>query len=121
MDNYRDHPIGLLVPVVVVGSLILIIWGARKGSDLAAEKLAFVGSSLYIAAMLVGAVFALYPMVLPATDPAYNLTIYNTAAGHHGLAVGVTWWVLGAVIALGYFVFIYRMFRGKVRLEGGGY
>ncbi len=78
--------------------------------------------AVYITMMLVGAVFALYPLVLPAsTDPAYSLTIYNSAAGHHGLVVGLTWWLLGAVIAVGYFVFIYRMFRGKVQLEGGGY
>ena len=39
--------------------------------------------------MLVGAAFALYPVVLPAsTDPSYSLTIYNSAAGHHGLVVG---------------------------------
>jgi cytochrome d ubiquinol oxidase subunit II len=118
MDNYREHPVGLLVPVMVAGSLGVMIWAAPKGK----EKLAFVGSSLYIAGMLVGAAFGLYPMVLPArSDPAYSLTIYNTAAGHHGLVVGITWWILGAVLALGYFFFIYRMFRGKVRLEGDGY
>jgi cytochrome d ubiquinol oxidase subunit II len=70
----------------------------------------------------VGAVFALYPMVLPAsTDPAYSLTTESTAAGHHGLVVGVIWWLIGMVITLGYFVLVYRMFRGKVGLEGGGY
>ena len=31
-----------------------------------------------------------------------------------------TWWSFGIVIALGYFVFIYRMFKGKVSLEGSG-
>jgi cytochrome d ubiquinol oxidase subunit II len=67
-------------------------------------------------------VFALYPVVLPAsTDPAYNLTIYNSAAGAHGLRVGLMWWIPGMLIALGYFVFVYRMFRGKVQLEGEGY
>jgi cytochrome d ubiquinol oxidase subunit II len=80
-----------------------------------------VGSGVYITAMLVGAAFALYPVVLPATDPRYSLTIYNSAAGHHGLAVGITWWCIGIVLALVYFVFLFRMFRGKVRLEGGGY
>jgi cytochrome d ubiquinol oxidase subunit II len=29
------------------------------------------------------------------------------------------WWSLGLVIAIGYFVFVYRMFRGKVRLDEG--
>jgi len=51
--------------------------------------------------MLVGAAFALYPVVLPAsTNPAYNLTIYNTAAARHGLNVGITWWIIAMVLAL---------------------
>jgi cytochrome d ubiquinol oxidase subunit II len=102
----------------VLSSLAAIIWATFKSK----EKPAFVASSLYIASMLVGAAFALYPVVLPAsTDPSYSLTIYNSAAGHHGLIVGITWWSIGFVLALAYFVFLFRMFRGKVRLERGGY
>jgi cytochrome d ubiquinol oxidase subunit II len=117
MDNYRRYPAGLIIPVIVLASLGYMFWAARRGR----EKPAFASSCAYIIAMLVGAVFALYPQVLPATDPTYSLTIYNSAAGHHGLVVGVVWWLIGAVIASGYFVFVYRMFKGKVRLEGGGY
>jgi cytochrome bd ubiquinol oxidase subunit II len=118
MNNYREHPIGLLVPVVVAASLFAGIRATSKNH----EKAAFLASSLYIAAMLVGAAFALFPVVLPAsTDPGYSLTIYNAAAGHHGLAVGIAWWCIGGVLAIGYFTFLFRMFRGKVRLEGGGY
>ena len=83
---------------------------------------AFVASAAYIVGMLVGAAFGLYPVVLPAsTDPALNLTIYNTAAGQHGLIVGLAWWILALILALGYFTLLFRMFKGKVRLEGGGY
>ena len=118
IDNYRQYPIGLLIPILVITTLTLIFFWTRAGK----QKLAFVASSLYITVMLVGAVFALYPVILPAsTDPAYSLTIYNSAAGHHGLAVGLVWWSLSAVVAIAYFVFIYRMFRGKVRLENAGY
>jgi cytochrome d ubiquinol oxidase subunit II len=118
IDNYREHPLGLLIPIVVAGSLATMIWAAPKSRD----KLTFAASSLYILAMLCGAAFALYPVVLPAsTDPAYSLTIFNTAAAHHGLVVGVVWWLLGAALALAYFVFVYRMFRGKAQLEGHGY
>jgi len=118
LDNYQQHGVGYLIPVVVFGSLGLMIYAIRKGRD----KIAFVGSALYIVGMLVGAAFALYPAVLPSSsNPAYNLTIYNTAAGHHGLTVGITWWIIGLVLALGYFTFLFRMFRGKVRLEGEGY
>ena len=35
------------------------------------------------------------------------------------MAVGFVWWSIGMVIALGYFVFLYRMFRGKVNLAEG--
>lgn len=122
LDNYRLHIVGFLIPGVVYGSLGVMIYAMRKGQDVAAEKLAFVASALYIVGMLVGAAFALYPVVLPSsTDPALNLTIYNTAAGHHGLTVGFTWWILGMILALCYFTLLFRMFKGKVRLEGEGY
>ncbi len=126
LDNYKQHAIGFLIPVVVFGALAVMIYGIRNAQgpapDVRKEKLAFVASALYIVGMLVGAAFALYPVVLPAsTDPARNLTIYNTAAGHHGLSVGFTWWILGMILALGYFFFLFRMFKGKVRIEGEGY
>jgi cytochrome bd ubiquinol oxidase subunit II len=118
LDNYKQHYTGFLIPVVVYTSLGVMIRAMRKRK----EKTAFLASAMYIVSMLVGAAFALYPVVLPATtDPARNLTIYNTAAGHHGLTVGLAWWIPGAVLALGYFFFLFRMFKGKVRLEGEGY
>jgi cytochrome bd ubiquinol oxidase subunit II len=119
LDNYERHAVGYLIPVIVLGSLAGMIYGIRKGLD----KVAFVSSGLYIVGMLVGAAFGLYPVVLPAsTDPVHrSLTIYNTAAGRHGLTVGLTWWIPGMILAVGYFVFVFRMFRGKVRLEGEGY
>jgi cytochrome d ubiquinol oxidase subunit II len=122
LGNYNNHIIGYLIPAVVYGSLAVMMYAMRKGTDPAKEKLAFVASALYIVGMLVGAAFALYPVVLPSSsDPALDLTISNTAAGQHGLIVGLTWWILGMILALGYFTLLFRMFKGKVRLEGGGY
>jgi cytochrome bd ubiquinol oxidase subunit II len=118
VDNYKHHAVGLVIPVIVFGSLAVMMHAMIRHY----EKIAFVASSAYIVGMLVGAAFALYPVVLPAsTDPARSLTIYNAAAGQHGLAVGFIWWTLGMILALGYFFFVYRMFRGKVRLESEGY
>jgi cytochrome bd ubiquinol oxidase subunit II len=117
MENYKNHSIGFLVPVLVVASLAVMLWAAPKGK----EKTAFLASSFYIVGMLVGAAFALYPVVLPARDHQYDLTIYNSSAGAYGLSVGLVWWILGAGLAVGYFVFIFRMFRGKVQLEEGHY
>jgi cytochrome bd ubiquinol oxidase subunit II len=117
LDNYNKWPTGYLIPVVVVISLVYLFFAERKKND----KGAFLASCVYITTMLVGAAFGLYPNVLPAsTDPNYSLTIYNTATGSHGMGVGFVWWTLAMIIAIGYFVFIYRMFRGKVKLEEGG-
>jgi cytochrome d ubiquinol oxidase subunit II len=111
LDNYGRWPIGYLTPLIVIASLVYLYFAHSRGHD----KAAFVASCAYIAGMLVGAAFALYPNVLPAsTGQQYSLTIYNAATGAYGLAIGVVWWTLGIILALGYFVFTYRMFRGKV-------
>jgi cytochrome d ubiquinol oxidase subunit II len=65
--------------------------------------------------MLAGAAAAIYPNLLPASgDSALSITIFSAAAGRHALAVGLIWWSAGILLAIGYFVFVYRMARGKV-------
>jgi cytochrome d ubiquinol oxidase subunit II len=116
LANYRNHAVGLLIPLLVFASLIAL-WRFRSRRN---DRAAFVCSSLYIVGMLVGAAFGLYPNVLPAsTGSQYNLTIYNTATSRYGMSVGLVWWSVGMVLAVGYFVFVYRMFRGNVKLEAG--
>ena len=78
-----------------------------------------------MAFVLLGATaFALFPNLLTSsTDPSASLTIHNAAAQPYGLSVGLTWWVLGMTLAAGYFIYVYRSFRGKLVLpsEEGGY
>lgn len=64
--------------------------------------------------MLTSVVFGVYPMVLPARNPMYSLTVDSAKAGAYGLKVGLVWWVMGMVLATSYFVFVYRSFAGKV-------
>ena len=72
--------------------------------------------------MLGGAAFALYPNVLPASTGAqYNLNIADTVTGAYGMQVALRWWCVGIVIAIGYFVFLFRMFRGKVTADSAAY
>ena len=112
--NYTEHPIGFLIPLVVAGSLIVMFRAQRTTND----RLAFLGSSVYLASMLGGAAYALYPVLLPSSIPGIaDITIHNAAAGLYSLRYGIIWWGLGMIIAIGYFVLIYRMFRGKVSLE----
>jgi cytochrome d ubiquinol oxidase subunit II len=110
LDNYYYLPVGWLIPIGVVASLAGIKYFNMKGDD----KKAFLASSVYLAMMLGGAVYGLYPNVLPALDPAYSLTIHNAKAGTYGLSVGLIWWTIGIIIALAYFTFLFRTFKGKV-------
>lgn len=118
LTNYLEHPIGFLVPVIVAASLTIMFMARRAGND----RRAFTGSCVYLASMLVGAAFALYPTLLPSSNPDIeDITIYNAAAGSYSLTYGLIWWSIGILIAIGYFVMVYRMFRGKVSLDSGGH
>ena len=60
--------------------------------------------------------------LLPAsTDAANSLTIENAASSRHVLQIGLCWWLPGIALAIGYFIFIYGMFRGKVVAGWQGY
>jgi len=116
LKNYTEHPIGFVIPVVVAGSLVVMFLARGAGND----RRAFTASCVYLASMLGGAAYALYPSLLPSSNPAVeDITIYNAAAGSYSLTYGVIWWSIGMLIASGYFVMVYRMFRGKVSLQSG--
>ncbi len=111
LDNYAAFAPGWIIPAAVAAALLGIYRFRRAGS----ERNAFLCSCAYLIAMLAGAAFALYPNLLPATtSPSNSVTIYNAAAGERSLWLGLFWWSGGMLIAVGYFVFVYRMFRGKV-------
>jgi cytochrome d ubiquinol oxidase subunit II len=117
LRNFKLAPIGYIIPLVVFGSVVLMFVFSRKGND----KAAFLSSSAYLTMMLVGVAFALYPIILPAsTGEQFNLTIANSVTSAYAMKVALVWWTIGIIIALGYFVYVYRMFKGKVSLTGTG-
>ncbi len=116
-EGFVQRPYGFVLPVLAIAGLAGMVFFSSTGQD----RRAFLSSGAYILGMLTSTVFGVYPRVLPAVDPANNLTIENAAASDYGQAVGLVWWSIGIVFAIFYFVVIYRMFRGKVRLEDEGY
>jgi cytochrome bd ubiquinol oxidase subunit II len=117
-NNYKVHIWGWIIPLTVLFGVYGMYFFSRREADLPA----FLCSAASIAGMLFGASFGLYPIVLPSTlSGQNNLTIWNTAAQPYGLRVGAIWWVVGMALAIIYFIYLYRSFRGKVSLEGEGY
>jgi cytochrome bd ubiquinol oxidase subunit II len=111
LANYRRFPVLYVIPLVVATSLATMLVYRRKGNDLGA----FFSSVTYLVFMLVGAAAAVYPnLLLSTTDPALNITVWNAHTGAYSLRVGLIFWSFGMALAAGYFIFVYRMFRGKV-------
>jgi len=109
--SFAAHPWGYVFPACALIALVLVrLWAPRRTAA------SFLASSAFIAMMLVSAAFGLYPYVLPSSlGPQFGLTISNAAAAGYGLRIGLWWFVPGIALAIGYFLFTYRRFAGKVR------
>ncbi|MFC1492162.1 cytochrome d ubiquinol oxidase subunit II [Nitrospinota bacterium] len=113
-----SEPWGLIFPLVALAGLFAM----RRLNNVGAEVRAFLASCTYIVGMFTSVVFGLYPYVLPSnTNSAMSLDIFNAASGAYGLKVGLFWFVPGMILVTAYFIYIYRTFAGKVRLEEEGY
>jgi cytochrome bd ubiquinol oxidase subunit II len=110
-ESFSQRPWGYVFPLLALAGLIgmRLRDGRRDGLE------AFLCSCLFLLAMLVSAAFGLYPYVLPSNgDPAFSLTVANSAAAPYGLRVGLYWFIPGILLTAGYFVYTYRSFAGKV-------
>ena len=117
LSSFSERPWGFVFPALAVAGLVLVGYFGFKERD----RAAFLSSGAYIIGMMASTAFAVYPDVLPAVQPANSLTIYNASGSTYGLTVGLVWWSIGMVLAAIYFVLIYRLFRGKVKLDDEGY
>jgi len=110
-ENYIERPILFFLPVIVLVSLYLAWSWSRSGAELPA----FLASCTYIISALVGVAAALFPSLLPSSyGSQFNMTIFNASTSDYALRVGFIWWGFGMALAIGYFIFMYQMFRGKL-------
>jgi cytochrome d ubiquinol oxidase subunit II len=111
--NFKTWPLGYILPALAVAGLAGVQFELRRNG----ERNAFFASCAYLLGMLTSVVFGVYPMVLPARNPVYSLTVVNAKAGDYGLKIGLIWWVIGMILAAGYFIYVYRTFAGKVTAD----
>lgn len=117
-DDFKNRPELFIVPLATFLSIANVPRLASKRRF----KLAFFFSSLTISLMLVLVAFELYPTLLISTiDPANNITIYKAAASVKSLKIMLGFVLVGGPLVLGYTVFVYRTFRGKVKLDETSY
>jgi cytochrome bd ubiquinol oxidase subunit II len=111
IKQFRSHPWGLSFPALAVVGMI----GMRGLSSRRQDMQAFLASGLSLVGMLTSVAFGMFPNVLPSNAAQdFSLTIHNSATSEHGLIVGLTWFIPGMALAIGYSVFVYRHFAGRV-------
>ena len=117
-DNFKQHPYFFVIPI----SSFLAVANVPR---LVAKKKYFqalVFSSLTMAFLLMLVAFQLYPTLLISTiDPKFSITIYNAASSQKSLGIMLTIVLIGAPLLVAYFLFLYKTFNGKVKLDDTSY
>lgn len=117
-DTFKNNPLLFVVPFLVFLSIANIPRLASKRR----YKWGFLFSSLTIALLLVLVAVELYPNLLVSTiDSQYNIDVYNAAASEKSLGIMLNIVAIGGPLVLGYTIFVYRTFRGKVELDETSY
>lgn len=116
--NFRGSPVYFVVP-------ILSFLAVANIPRLVSKKryiLALVFSSITMMLLLMLVAIQLYPTLLLSTiDPKFNVTIYNAASSQKSLGIMLTIVVIGTPLLVGYFIFLYSTFYGKVKLDDTSY
>jgi cytochrome bd ubiquinol oxidase subunit II len=118
-----DRPAALkIVPAwafagLVILSLAFLALSLRKGRD--GRAFAF-SSAVFLS--LWGLVASIqYPNLVRATDPALSLTITNASSSALTLKAMLIIAVVGMPLVIGYTIYAFRVFKGKVGAGGPGY
>ena len=85
-------------------------------------KMTFLFSSITISLLLIVVAIELYPTLLISTvDQSFNIDIYNAASSDKSLGIMLLFVVIGTPLIIGYTLFVYKTFWGKVKLDETSY
>lgn len=104
------RPLAMLATAVAIAGLAAVALGLKGDRALTA----FIGSGAFLAGVLAATAASVFPVMLRATaGDTLSLTAYGTSSGAENLRTALGWWVVGAPLAIGYIVIVFRLHRGK--------
>ncbi len=115
---FRQQPWLFAVPLLTL-ALVLAI-----GRFLKRRRYfpAFVCSGSIAALLLLTVAAGLFPVLVRSTlNPAWNLTVQNSASSPKSLSIMLTMAAIGIPLVATYTSFVFWVFRGKVRLDSASY
>ena len=115
---FRDHPVLFLVP----GLSVLAIANIPRAVHLGREFQAFLSSSVAMALLLVLFGIGMFPELIHSRpNPELSMTAFNAASSQKTLQTMLIMAGIGMPLVLGYTFHIYRVFKGKVKLDSMSY
>ena len=117
MSGILTKLLAWIAGVVALASWYMVKVAAQKGK----EAQAFLMSSLSFVGLwgIAGAVH--FPNMVKAKDATLSITIYNGSSAQLSLTVMLIVALIGMPIVIFYTAYVYRIFKGKVTLNGDGY
>jgi cytochrome d ubiquinol oxidase subunit II len=117
-DHLLSRPVLFIVPLLAFLSIANIPRLVSKKQ----YRNAFLFSSLTMSLLLILVAIELYPVLLISSiHRVYNITIYNAASSIRALKTMLIIVLIGAPLVGLYTFFVYRTFRGKVKLDDTSY
>lgn len=114
----ESMPYLFIFPILTLLFIINIPIQIRKNND----GWAFISSALCIASLFILFGLGTFPVLVSSTiDPSYSLTIFNTSSSEKTLKILLIMVLIGMPMVLGYGFWIYRIFKGKVKIDHMSY
>lgn len=114
LDNYRNAPLLWMIPVLafIAGTATIML------SKLERPGLAFISSSVTLAAIILTAGVAMFPFLLPSSAAlASSLTVWDASSSFFTLRTMFWVTLFFLPIVLLYTSWVYRVLRGKITPE----
>jgi cytochrome d ubiquinol oxidase subunit II len=113
-DEIKSHPVLFILPLIMTLAIANIPRCLKKRNF----RVAFLSSSLTIAALLMLVAIEVFPyLVYSPQFPANSITVQNAAASHKTMGILLTIALIGTPLVLLYTSFVFWTFKGKVKLD----
>ena len=117
-NSILGNPLFWVLIVLLFVAIIYIPVGLKSKKF----GLTFLSSSVMIAAMILLMALSLFPRLVPSNiNLDYSLTIYNASSTPRTLTTMLIIALIGMPFVVGYSIFIYRVFKGKVVINHDSY
>ena len=112
LQNYTEYPLFMLAPALAGVALVSVAWLRKQAG------LAFIASSVGVAAIIATAGLSLFPFFLPSiAQPNHSLTVWDAASSQLTLKIMLVAVIVFMPVIIAYTSWVFRVLRGPVSAQ----